>query len=574
MGAFFLLRPVDGADVEVRRATLLAELERQGFRRPLRVDAAVGEIHLYPRLATGARDAWVESADRFCLAAGTLIYRRQTGAAALRRFLAEVEWPHIPWDDLCGQFCLLVGAGGALHLLTDRLGLYKVYRNADASVVSSSFLAVAATAPRRTVDPQRAYEYVFQGTTFGTRTVLREVTLLDADALLRVDAGGVSELALPPLSHGWREAGAAALLDANLGALRRYFSTVAEIAAGGVSAALTGGYDSRLMLALLRECGVTPHLYVYGADTDDDVRIARRIAAGEGLPLAHTNRRAGPRLDRDAFVAAVDTTFHAFDGYPVDGIVDDGSDLATRRARCRGGALALNGIGGELYRRPDLPNRPHSVREVVWRFFCGFDPLDCTGAFHEDEYCTAIGRALQRALGTDDERLDRPLVSLVVPAFYYRFWVGRNCSVNNRFGRALQPFCDLPVVREAVRIPVAPRAYGALEAALIRAVDPRLAGYESRYGHDFMHPPPPAQVAHEWRNTVRPAVLFRYGFAPRQGARPWWLEAASIAALVDPKLPYLRRLFHLERRFSARRCNRIVTLEYLFERCGAVECGA
>ncbi|MEO8603622.1 MAG: hypothetical protein ABI629_13700 [bacterium] len=570
MGAFFLLRRTDGADVETRRATLLAELERQGFRRPQRIETPDGEIHLYPTLATGARDAHVDSADRFCVSVGTVIYRGETGAAAQRSFLADFEWPRVPWDDLCGQFCLLVRTRGRLHLITDRLGLYKVYRNADASVVSSSFLALAAVAPRHTVDPQSAYEYVFQGATFGTRTVFREVELLDPDAILSLDAGGVSAHALPPLPHGWSGAGVDQLLGENLATLRGYFSTVAGVAANGVSTALTGGYDSRLMLALLRERGLRPYVYVYGSEDDCDVRVARRIAAGEGLPLVHTDKGAASRLDRDALAAAVETNYRVFDGYPVDGIFDDGSDLGTRRARCRHGELMLNGIGGELYRRPDLPNRPHHVREVVWRFYCGFDPLDCTDMFREDEYCTAIGRALRRGLGADSDLLDRPLVSLAVPAFYYRYWAGRNCSVNNRIGRALQPFCDLPIVRESVRVPVHARAYGAFESALIRAVDPRLASYDSCYGHDFAHPPPPAQVEREWRATVRPAVYSRYGFAPVERARPYWLDPSSVGALVDPELPYLRRLFHLDRRIGARRFNRICTLEYLFERCAAV----
>ncbi|MEO8601390.1 MAG: hypothetical protein ABI629_02325 [bacterium] len=39
---------------------------------------------------------------------------------------------------------------------------------------------------------------------------------------------------------------------------------------------------------------------------------------------------------------------------------------------------------------------------------------------------------------------------------------------------------------------------------------------------------------------------------------------------MDAQLPYLRRLFHLGRRFGAVRFNRSCTLEYLFEGCAAV----
>jgi asparagine synthase (glutamine-hydrolysing) len=570
MGAFFLLRRVPAPDADARRRLLLAELDRQGFRRPQRFDAPGCEIHLFPPLVSGAAHAYRESADRFCLAAGTFIYRGETGTAALRRFLAEVEWPHVPWDDICGQFCVLAQTQRQLHLVTDRLGLYKVYRNADASILSSSFLAVAAAAPQRTVDPQGAYEYVFQGTTFGGRTIVREVELVDPDALLSIGATGVTTRPLAPIPHGWSDAGFAALREANLAALRRYVASVERVAAQGVSLALTGGYDSRLLLALLRERDLRPYVYVYGAADDGDVQVARRIAAGEGFSLAHTDRRAGPRLDHEALAAAVETNCRVFDGYPVDGIFDDGSDLQTRRERCRHGELALNGIGGELYRRPDLANLPYSTQDVVWRFFCGFHPLDCTAAFDEQAYCAAVGQAMTRAVGAAAGPLDRALVSLIVPAFYYRYWAGRNCSLNNRLGHALQPFCDLPVVRESVRIPVAARAYGAFEAALIRAVDPRLAAYPSSYGHAFTEPPPLANVVREWRATVRPPIHSRYGLVPQAQEHPYWLAPSAVAAIVDPEFPYLRRLFHLHRRVSPVRRNRICTLEYLYQRSSAV----
>jgi len=73
----------------------------------------------------------------------------------------------------------------------------------------------------------------------------------------------------------------------------------------------------------------------------------------------------------------------------------------------------------------------------------------------------------------------------------------------------------------------------------------------------------------EWRSTVRPAVQYRYGFGGREQEHPYWLDPSTVGAMVDPEFPYLRRLFHLERRFSALRLNRICTLEYLFERSSA-----
>ena len=57
-----------------------------------------------------------------------------------------------------------------------------------------------------------------------------------------------------------------------------YFAAVAKIFGNRVTSALSGGYDSRLILAMLRRHGVAPHLFVYGNAGDQDVRLATAIA--------------------------------------------------------------------------------------------------------------------------------------------------------------------------------------------------------------------------------------------------------------------------------------------------------
>jgi len=569
MGAFFLLRGSDATEVGRWRDTLAAEFAVQGFGAPRRFAVRGCEIHLYPKLGAAAANAHVGGPGEFCLSAGTVVYRGASGAAALQRLHADFAVVRVPWDDLCGQFCLIVAQRGRVHLLTDRLGLFKVYRNADGSVLSSSFLAAAAACERLTINPQAVYEYISHGASFGLKTAFHEVGLLDPDAMQRIDADGAASISLAPIARGLSTASFEDSLDANLRCLRSYFAVAATAGDGRISTALSGGYDTRLMLALLRERGVQPQLYVYGTDRDCDVHVARRIAAGEGLTLAHTERGAGPPLERDQFAAVVESNYRFFDGYPVDGIFDDGSDQRTRRQRCQNGELALNGIGGELFRRPDMANRSYPLRDVVWRFYCGFDPAVLTAAFCEADYCAAIAREIQRALQSDADVLTRAEISLLIPAFYYRYWAGRNNSINNRVGRALQPFCDLPIVRESIRIPVAHRCYGRFESALIRAVDPRLAAYASCHGHDFMHPPPLRNIVREWLAAVRPAVHYRYTQPPAREERPYWLADSYLGGVIDLSFPYLRRFVHVERVATARRYNRICTLEHLFQRCAA-----
>src|SRR5690349_6262481 len=126
MGAFFLLRDSEGPRHEARRDALLAALARQGFHSPRRFSAAGCNVYLYDKLLAAHENACQIDADNFCLSVGTFLYRAEMGTAALQRFHVEFQPGDISWDDIAGQFCLIVAKHGTVYLIGDRIGLYKV----------------------------------------------------------------------------------------------------------------------------------------------------------------------------------------------------------------------------------------------------------------------------------------------------------------------------------------------------------------------------------------------------------------------------------------------------------------
>lgn len=579
MGGFSLVLD-DGTDSgSARRERLRASFERQGFAAPRELRAGAAVVSVYPKLCgpdpRGESDnVAVRDNGDFCAAVGTIIYVGATGRPALERLLADFQSGAIRRTTLHGHYCVLIGIGGVLQVFTDPIGTYPVWRASGSAVLSSSFLAIADAVDGVTVDTQAAYEYVFQGATYGGASVFREIGLFDCRSILRFDPGAESRPWPPEPAAAEPCASDDDHLARNLANLRAYYDAITSCFGDRIDTALSGGYDSRLTLALLLDRGITPSIHVYGRPEDADVVVAKQVAASEGFELSHVDKSRFAPVEADAFPDMIERNFQAFHGHPADGLFENGSDLATRMGLCRDGRLMLNGGGGEVFRNFFyLPDRPFSIRQVLWSFYSRFDPRVCTGLFAPERYYRALEDKIRATLGLGDRigggRLSRHDVERVYPEFRCRFWMGRNNSVNNRLGPALTPFIDENIVPDALRLPLKLKNSGRFEARLIRAINPRLAAYQTVYGHGLASEPPLKRLFKDFKTLARPPLLRRFTYRMkhrRPVARPYWLSDDYVGRVIDLEFPYARRLFEVARVCDNEQYNRICTLELLFER--------
>ena len=100
----------------------------------------------------------------------------------------------------------------------------------------------------------------------------------------------------------------------------------------------------------MRKTGIDPYLYVYGTDESADVRVAKTVAAGEGIALDHRNRAIRSKMEPDEYRGMLENQYFVCDGMTNVGIFDSGQTLATRLERVSKAKLQLNGGGGEIYR--------------------------------------------------------------------------------------------------------------------------------------------------------------------------------------------------------------------------------
>ncbi|GAA0585794.1 hypothetical protein [Caenispirillum bisanense] len=582
MGALYAVSglPLDRLTAAAER--LEDGLRRQGFAAPLRLAGSAGIIGVCPPLAGGGGPLVYECASApdgteggAIVAAGTLFYRGACGSAALPALLRDIAAGTVAEALLWGCFAVAALVRGRLVVFSDRTGTFHLYAADGGRLVSSSFLALAEGLPRRSVDVTAAWDYVFHGAPHGGITPLREISLLGPASRTTTDRDGRQftesrPCPLPEPNGGETLEQSAerclAILDDRFADIVRGFPDRADTA-------LSGGYDSRLILALLRRHGSTPGLHVYGRADSDDVRVARAICAGEKLALDHTDKSALPLPEPAAQAEIVRRNLFAFDGYPCDGIFDSGADLATRSARCAGGRLALNGGGGEVFRNffylSDRALTADEMRRVFWR---QYDPATAGASFDEAVYGRSFARRIADTFGTaPDQPLDRQRIEALYPYFRCRWWMGHNTSVNARLGHGLTPFADPEVVGAALASPRPHKNFGRLQAMIIRLADPALAAYGSAYGHAFDRRPPLARMVRESLTYVRPPWLRARGYGLRRRPQPLpaLLAPGRVGAVFGSGLSYAGRLMRLEALHDAAQLNRALTLEALYRHLNA-----
>jgi hypothetical protein len=555
------------------RTVTRAQFVASGFGPPATFENSAGILDCYAKIDYPSCDL-ILLPDGFAVAAGTFLYDGAVGAEALRRF-AAAEDQTAALTEANGHFALVLRRGARTLLLRDRVGAFEVFLDDTLNVISTSFLAIARTLRRVRANPQEIYEYVFSGGSLGNATPVTGVRRLGFGERVALDTVPIVERMEYPRLPRPRTDGATAAADDILHSLLAYTSMLGRVFDGRIKLALSGGYDSRFLLALFLHDDVSPNLFVYGASDSRDVLAARRIAAAEGLRLRHIDPSLLPPISRDDVPGLVAAKFHREDGLPSGGVFDSGIDLLQRADRHAPGFLHVNGGGGEVFRNFfNLLDRGISLREFVWMFYSQYDRNDCVRDFDPTTYEDQISGKISTLLGIEKRSLDRYEVESLYCYFRCRSWFGRENSVNSRFGYSVLPFYERRIVDMALAVPTRQKYFGNFEARMIRAACPALAAYPSNYGHSFSADAPFWAQLKAFATYSRPLALRRYHYRIKahlkgEDPRPAILTPEFMCGTVHPALPRMARYFRISRVCSNLQLNRIATLEYLFDQLQA-----
>lgn len=575
MGAFFLALTSDvrAVEQELREATRVFAASDFGTAHVISGNGFL--LYAYPKIASGASALREFTGGDFALATGTLIYDDKLGADAAEAFYKDYRAGVDVPSKAFGHFAVVLKIGSSIKILTDRFGGYNVYFDENRRWFSSSLLVIASVLKRLSLSKPSVFEYVFNGVVSGNDTLFDEIKLLPKDSTLIADAGTakIDRCRFPPPAIA-SERPRGALITEAMANLDRYFASLSRAFGNRVRTALSGGYDSRLILAMLKRHQVTPILYVYGRPSDRDVQFSSLIANGEGLQIECVDKNVEV-VSLERFPEIVEKNLYGVDGYSWAGIFDNGGERRERARRVEGDVVVLNGGGGEIFRNFFyLADRPYSCRQLLWSFYSQFDPRQCTNLFNSSEYYLALERKIHDLLGNKIDPLPRSVIEWLYHTFRCRSWDGRVNTINSRYGHTLLPFLESTITEHASCMPLRFKDHGAFESVLIRTADRQLSRYPSSYGHNFSGPPPLRRIVRDWGTHLRPPALRRFSFRIKnltkaRSIQNPYLQQKYVERVLPYGLTHLNRLFRVETISTENHLARILSLEVLLQRLDA-----
>lgn len=494
MGAFFYFAKHHGSNADVataKHARSLQALEQKGLsdshtltcKEIIERDAFV--IYVYEKIGCKTENILHLTADDFILSTGTLIYKKRTGKNALRDLYLFVDFSPSGafFNDLQGHFCIFVYKEGNLYVFNDYFGVYQVFHNDTYTVISNSFLSVVRSLNSKAISKQALYEYISDGASYADETYIKGVNVLDAFSIhqLLPKHHRIDKKYSPPqiVTKGFDER-----VEATLGNLVDYFLAL-KCFGESVCTALSGGYDSRLILALLTKVGIKPFVFVYGGSRSRDVVISKAIGEGEGIAIHHDIKHV-PVFDIERFLEIIRLEYFYCDGCGPNGAFTNGAEMSARAVRTNAGRLQLNGGGGEIFRNFwKLPDQSLTISAVLKSKYDFLARSVFSSKYDKDEYFEILAEKVKRMLRIDQERLSRQEIEMLYVYMRVKYWMGYNTSIQNFRTFALIPLTEPVFAFPSWQIPIDEKDLGRFEAALICRLNPCLAAYSSAYGFNF-----------------------------------------------------------------------------------------
>lgn len=391
--------------------------------------------------------------------------------------------------DLDGAFALVIydKPVDRLIIASDPLGFYSVFyaQQGTRVYVSTSALAIAEVV-QAAPSEYGIYLFLSTGSVYGRATLWQEVHRLPAGTVLELTQAGCHESVY--WSPGVKdEISRLSLVDSVHGAIDLLSQLIRACAKNeaAIWVDLTGGFDSRLVAALVENCGLSFRATCEGPSAAPDVGISSHIAHDLGWVYQHNQLPENWGQERYAFLSqALGKGDAHYEVLKLSGVIWD------QYQRAQELNTSICGLGGELWRgffwKQEFSNMGRSAtvnydRLVDYRIL---HPIDA-GVFNDASRIRWIREELKSLLrSVADQYIDLPntLKLDCIYAFKNTGHTGAHISSVTGLQRVFAPLFFKEAMTFAISTNFRWRNHSRLVRHIIEEVNPSLANFETTAG--------------------------------------------------------------------------------------------
>ena len=565
MGSFFISMPgPDSSDTSgsLFRSALQLALTAPGQSPSSVLNTNYAQIATFARRnGSGSHVITDTSTGNWLAAVGTWFHK--DGFASGQELLLlenfQKKGIHELANSLEGFFTICLGdtRERAIYVITDVIGSCHCFlRDVPGGVaVSNSSLLLAALQPA-SLDPIACQEFLAVGVIYEDRTLFREVRKLAPASIYRFSAG-----ALKKSERYWQVAGvdpesltgpkAAETLWERLTESSRKIQTVFQRPA----ADLTGGYDSRALVAALHATAMPITTVVTGSSDSPDVVISKGLAKMANLP--HLQHQKAKKISFDQLQRALALTDGEYD------LIEYSSIQEVHEGLSRQFDISINGSFGEVARGywwellfPHTGKKqPLSAAMVAAKRYavCAFDHT-LVSAESRLNLVTHLTNVVERSIAGFKDRPNTLQMDQTYLTLRMQRWQGRIASSTNRIWPCLSPFMFRSTLESMLAVRSSDRRESQLIRRMLGTFSPSWAGYPLEDGT------PCLPVT--WKNFLRftPLIGFYGRKIVNRSARLLGMDFGKSAATEDtPRM----QLWSQEEAFSILRPERMLLNGFL-----------
>lgn len=484
--------------------------DEMGFKSPTLIDAGKWIICAYSKMIN--RESNIVS-NGLCtlVSVGTPIYKGLDYSDSLNALLQDSLSGRIDYNKLLGQYTLLFCHKENIDILCDPLGSKHLFTDNGLHVFSSHMLPVCQCIEGNIhINKKAVYEKLLTGIIMSPYTLFEEVIQIDKQMMEYIsnEDVGIKFIRWPDIQISKTHViSNEKCLAEQAETLRDYFTQLNMMSKNGIDIGLSGGYDSRLVLACLHKySNGKMHLHSHSTENvhQADLSIAKQMAEYVDIPCHTVTTQSLFHCKKIDEILRKSVLY--FDGRSSFSIGGCGEvyTASYRMESTEKTPFTLTGVGGELYRNV---------------FDIGYKRIRFSRFMEDKVFLQSFRKAISNGLYLEikDDILNRTAARLGIEknrkynkSIAHRYYCeimmpdGQGVALDayNQVSCCIAPFLEPQIIQKGYETIPFHYSGGEFEGKLIRLIDPDLAALPSTYGYPIAQRPIKAKIKEKMRAYI------------------------------------------------------------------------